>query len=271
MAMIDRRSSMLRDKRSMAIAGMFHPGDERPNERDVLPCMMTSYFSVDASLSGFISWATSPSGNRKTAMTESSGREIKVYDDSRRPRNWHELLAPSQCAVFFKRIDSVQPLSPVGDPVAFRDCTFLLFDKLEEARRFCEAKVMEFPQISCEIFTSRGKAEPPLLTILHPSAAEKDEMSASSERKRLIVAAVLFLGALLLIWWDWRTRSGLVIPTLLGINMIFAALRLLQWNSARSQRLSEQAKRLQAHLETERRLDAMQLDTGGIKSPSALD
>ncbi len=96
-------------------------------------------------------------------------------------------------------------------------------------------------------------------------------MSASSERKRLIVAAVLFFGALPLIWWDWRTRRGLVIPTLLGINMIFAALRLLQWNSARSQRLSEQAKRLQAHLDSERRLDQMQLDTGEMKSPSALD
>ena len=184
-------------------------------------------------------------------MTESSGREIKVYDQSRSPRNWHELLTPSQCAVFFKRIDSEQPVSPADELVRFHDCTFLLFDKLEEARRFCEAKVMEFPQMSCEIFTSRGKAEPPLLTILHPTVAEKDEMSASSVRKRLIIAIALFVGALPLIWWDWRTRSGLVIPTLLGINMMFAALRLLQWNSARSQRLSEQKKRLQAHLENE--------------------
>jgi hypothetical protein len=82
-----------------------------------------------------------------------AGREVKVYDSARQPQNWNELLAPSQCAVFFKRVDSETPLSPSGAAVArFRDCTFLLSDSLGVARRVCEAKVRELPYMRCEIF-----------------------------------------------------------------------------------------------------------------------
>jgi hypothetical protein len=183
-----------------------------------------------------------------SVTTESSGREIKVYDDSRRPREWYKLLSPSQCAVFFKRVNSEIPLSPRGVPVArFRDCTFLMFDKLDDARRFSEARVEEVPEMCCEIFDSQGKAAPPLLVVVHPSVAARDELSASSVRNRMIAAALLFFGSLPLIWWDWHSGSGLILPTVLGMNMIFAALRLLQWKSARSQRLVDQGKRLHAH------------------------
>jgi hypothetical protein len=183
------------------------------------------------------------------ATIGASGREIKVYDDSRQPREWHKLLAPLQGAVFFKRVNSEAPLSPNGFPVArLSDCTFLLFDTLAEARQFSEARVQELPEMCCEIFDSRGRAVVPLLVVMHPSVAKDDEMSASSVRKRTIVAAFLFVGSLPLIWWDWHSGSGLVLPTLIGINMIFAGLRLLQWNTARGQRIKEQEKRLQDHL-----------------------
>jgi hypothetical protein len=189
-------------------------------------------------------------------MTEHSGREIKVYDESRHPRNWNELLNPSQCAVFFSRINSVEPLSPQGLPVArFRDCTFLLFDKLDDVRRFCEAKVQECPEMCCEVFDSKGKARPPLLTIVHPRVAEKDELSSSSVRKRAVVAVALFIVALPLIWWDWHAGSGMILPTVFGINMIFAALRLLQWNAAQRQRSEEQEARLKVHLTMEKTSD----------------
>src|SRR5215469_15128441 len=169
-------------------------------------------------------------------MADAFGREIKVYDESRHPRNWHELLAPWQCAVFFSRINSVEPLSPQGTAVSLRDCTFLLFDKLDDARQYCEAKVQECPHMRCEIFDSKGMAKAALLTISHPSVAAKDDVSLSSVRKRGIVAVVLFIAALPLIWWDWHAGSGLILPTVLGINMIFAGLRLLQWNTARQHR-----------------------------------
>jgi hypothetical protein len=184
---------------------------------------------------------------------EGHGREIKVYDDARRPREWTGLLAPSQCAVFFRRVDSEMPLSSNGAPCAqFRDCTFLLFDSLEEARRLCEAKVQQYPYMCCEIFDSKGKAVPPLLVIVHPSVAEKDELSASSVRIRKIISIGLFIGAIPLFWWDWRANGVLVLPTFLGLTIIVAGLRILYWNMARAELIREQEKRVEAHLSREK-------------------
>jgi hypothetical protein len=186
----------------------------------------------------------------------SGGREVKVYDPARQPRNWNELLARSQCAVFFKRIDSEAPLSPSGATVArFRDCTFLLFDSLEEARRVCEAKVRDYPFMRCEIFDWRGKAQPPLLTIVHPDIAQKDELSAQSVRRRKILAIFLFIAAVPLFVLDHRSGGFLVLPTFLGLTMILAGLRLLYWNTARRQRLKEEEQGVRAHLEREQQND----------------
>ena len=184
---------------------------------------------------------------------DSVGREIKVYDPTRQPRDWNALLSPSQCAVFFKRIDSQTPLTSEGATFPrFRDCTFLLFDSLEDARKLCEAKVQQHPHMCCEIFDSKGKAQPPILVVAHPSVAEKDELSAASVRKRRIFAILLFLAALPLFYWDWRKGSGLIVPTYLGFTMIISGLRLLYWNSARGDHAKDQKTRIEAHLQRER-------------------
>ena len=177
------------------------------------------------------------------------GREIKVYDDSRTPRDWNLLLKPWQCAVFFRRVDSEAPLSAGGTPFAnIRDTTFLLFDRLETARAFCERKVQEHPGLCGEIFDNAGKAKPPLLAIVHPKMAAKEELSASAVRNRKILAVILILCAVPLFWYDWRTGGWLVVPTFLGITMILAALRLLYWNLARRERMREQQRRIEEHL-----------------------
>jgi hypothetical protein len=185
-----------------------------------------------------------------------AGREVKVYDSTRQPRNWNELLTPSQCAVFFKRIHSEAPLSPCGAAVThFRDCTFLLFDRLEDARRVCEVKVGEYPYMRCEIFDGRGKAQPPLVTIVHPDRASEDELSTQSVRNRRILAMLLFIAALPLFLLDRKYQGGLILPTFLGLTMILAGLRLLHWNTARKQRLHEEREGVRAHLERERQND----------------
>src|ERR1700735_1416437 len=73
----------------------------------------------------------------------SSGfREFKVYDQARASPDWTSLVSPSQCAAFFKDLETAVPLSAEGVPVSrITDCTFMLFDRLDQARRFCEARV----------------------------------------------------------------------------------------------------------------------------------
>jgi hypothetical protein len=185
---------------------------------------------------------------------ESTGREIKVYDDVRQPREWTALLKPSQCAVFFKRINSETPLLPNGSVARFRDSTFLLFDSIEAARQLCEARVREYPHMCCEIFDCKGKARAPLLTIVHPSIAEKDELSAESVRTRKIAAIVLFIAAVPLFWLDQRSGGLLVLPTFLALTIIVIGLRLLHWNMARGEGLKAREQRMRSHLQREQEI-----------------
>jgi hypothetical protein len=181
-------------------------------------------------------------------------REIKVYDDPRDPREWNALLAPSQCAVFFRRWGSEAPLSPEGVPFArFRDSTFLLFDSLKDARQFCEAKVQKHPEMCCEVFDRFGKARPPLMVIAHPRNATRDEFSISSVRTRAAAAAMLLVTAAVLIWWDQRAGGWRVAPTYIGMTMILVALRLLYWNRGRTEYTAEQKQRVAEHLAREKR------------------
>jgi hypothetical protein len=186
-------------------------------------------------------------------MSENNAREIRVYDPSRVPKNWNELLGPTECAVFFKDINSEVPLSPHGARLAYHDSTFVLFDRLDHAIAFCEVAVQRYPKMCCEIYDSDGKGKPPLRTIVHPDA--KDELSETTSRTRWIIAIALFLFAGPLIWWDWRTGNGRIYPTIIGLNMILAAIRLMQWNAARGQRKLEERERMQEHLNRQKRGD----------------
>ena len=179
-------------------------------------------------------------------------REFKVYDHARQGRDWMSLLAPTQCAVFFKNFQTAAPLS--RDAVPFHkmtDCSFLVFDRLADARAFCEAQVQRHPSMCCEIFDVEGRAKPPLLVVLHPSVAEKHELSASWVKWRRIIAIASFVCAIPLLVWDWKTGSYLVLPTVVAINLIFLGLRFLYWNTARTDRSQEQALRLESHLRRE--------------------
>jgi hypothetical protein len=89
-------------------------------------------------------------------------RECKVYDKTRQGRDWMSLVTPTQCAVFFKDFQTAAPLS--HDGAAFdrmTDCPFLVFDWLEDARRFCEAQVKEHPSMCCEVFVA-GRVRNPI-------------------------------------------------------------------------------------------------------------
>jgi hypothetical protein len=146
-------------------------------------------------------------------------REIKVYDDSRQPRDWHLLLAPWQCAVLLTLANSHTPVSSDGIPFRrFSDTTFFLFDSL--------------------------------------AAARADDGSLSAARKRQWIAIALLLASFPLIWWDSRTGGWMVLPTYIGISMIVAAFRLFFWNLGSKELAARDQARLQSHLERERQYGA---------------
>lgn len=184
----------------------------------------------------------------------SSGfRELKVYDKARVSPDWTSAVSPTQCAVFFKDFETAAPLSSDGHPISkMTDCTILVFDRLDEARRFCETSVAEHPSMCCEIFDFKGRARPPLLTIVHPSKAEKDELSPTWMHRRKVMAVLGFLAAVVLFVWDWRADWDLILPTVIAVNLTLFGLRLLYWNTARASRDLEQTRHLEDHLRREK-------------------
>jgi hypothetical protein len=180
-------------------------------------------------------------------------REFKVYDGTRRPADWTSLVGPTQCAVFLKDVKTANPLATDGREIDhLSDCTFLLFDRLEDARIFCEAQVQKYPLMCCEIFDAEGKAKPPMLVIMHPTAARKDELSPTSVKRRKVIAIASLVAAPALFIADWQSEYELLWPSLLAVNLLPLGLRLLYWNTASTERSRRQAKRVEEHLQREK-------------------
>jgi len=178
--------------------------------------------------------------------------EIRLFDPRRKPSDWTDLIGPTQCAVLLRDRKSSVPLSPAGQAFAKReDATCLLFDRLEAAQKFCEAKVLELPNICCEIMNAQGRAHPPLLVITHPDYHREDDTGPVWSRRRRLLSVGLVLISGPLLWLDWRSHARLVVPTLLAFNRILLAMRFLYWDFGVKHRENERRKRLAAHRKLE--------------------
>jgi len=208
--------------------------------------------SPAASLVVIVSYRFSFESGAMAPGNQTNLREFKVYDDSRHPADWTSLVRPTQCAVFLKEVKTANPLALDGSEVEhIRDCTFFLFDHLDHARVFCETQVRQFPHMCCDIFDHAGKAKPPMLVIMHPTAAAKDELSPLWVKRRKIIAAASLVAAVILFAADWHSEFELLWPSILAVNLFLLGLRFLYWNAASSERARTRAARVAEHLRRE--------------------
>ena len=179
--------------------------------------------------------------------------ELRLFDRTREPHTWTDIIQPGQYAAFTKRADTGGTCDYRGQPfVAVESTTCLIFDTLEAAHAFGAAQVLRVPDVRFEIFDSGGRAEGPLLVIVHPARAAALEGNPRGMRIRAWAAAALVAGSVTLFWYDYQHDRGMLIfPTALGVNLIIVAARLLQLNGsyAHAERLRQQ--RLDAHLRHE--------------------
>ena len=181
------------------------------------------------------------------------GTEIRLFDPRRSPRDWTEVLGPTQCAVFLKDRLTSASRNLEGKPYTDPDATTcLVFDRIEDACRYCEDKVKALPQLRCEIYDPEGLAHPPLLVIIHADFYQEEDSGSYWSRRRKWIAILLFLMAPPLIWVDMRRANSLVLPTFLAFNCILLALRFLYWDFGVKHRERERQKRLEAHRAKER-------------------
>ena len=162
------------------------------------------------------------------------------------------MLGPTQCAAFLKDRMTSAILALSGQPCRSANATCIVFDTLDSAEAFCEAKVGELPDVRCEIYDSAGLANPALLMIVHPDHQKQGDTGSSWSRRRRPIAVVLFSAAGPLIWIDVRRANTLILPTFLAFNCILAGLRLLLWDFGVKERDEERRKGLEAHRRVER-------------------
>ncbi len=180
---------------------------------------------------------------------------LRLYDPGRRPPSWTEIVRPGQFVAFSKHVDSGGPCDAAGRPFASSgEIACLTFDELEEARGFCEDRVLHAPSVRFDVYDSAGRTNPPLLTIVHPSRVATLEGNPRGIRMRTRAAIALTIGAIALFWFDYSTSRGmLILPTILGINMIIIAARLIQLNASHRHAERERRERLAQAAAVDRR------------------
>lgn len=143
---------------------------------------------------------------------------LQIFDPDRRPANWAEIIRPGQFVAFATPSDG----------------TCVLFDSLDETRAFCEGAVLAAPATRFDVFDAEGRANPPLLTVVHPSRAQGLDSHPRTLHKRRVIAWLLIAGgALLLIYTYWKFADvEAIFPGVIGINLLLAGGRLLWYNLA---------------------------------------
>lgn len=176
------------------------------------------------------------------------GLEIRLFDPRRDPRDWTDVIRPTQCAVFFKDRATSASIDSNGKPYSNpNDTTCFLYDHIDAAIQFCEARVRTVPNLRCEIYDAEGLAHPPLTVIIHPDFQHQEDTGSLWSRRRKLTALILFLISPPLIWLDIRHHSELILPTFLAFNCILLALRFLYWDFGVKHRERSRQQRLEAH------------------------
>ena len=161
-----------------------------------------------------------------------------------------DIVRPGQFVVFAKDLDSGVPCDADGRPFTDPDLgSCVICDSVAEARAFGEAAVGRAPAVRVDIFDAQGRANPPLLTLVHPSRAQEAETHPRVLRRRRILAWALIAAGVPLIvfaYLEHRERD-IILPAFLGINMIIAAGRLLWFNLAVRETERARESRLRPH------------------------
>ncbi len=156
-------------------------------------------------------------------------QEVALYDPSRKPGSWMEIIQPGQYAAFLSDIETGAEMRGDGSYVdAGTVGCCLLFDSLEEAERYCCAKVEDFPNLRCDVFDSHGRANPPVA--IFANRRHRRKLDSPAEARRLMGWGVIAIAASFpLFWFAWARRGEAWIAAFFGMQLFIAGLRVLHW------------------------------------------
>ena len=161
-------------------------------------------------------------------------------------------MSPTDCAVIFKHRETSATLTPNGQSVPTDEATCVVFDRLEAAQQYCEAKVQSLTGVRCEVYDANGLARPPLLIVVQRESQDQQDTGSVWSPRRKLIAAALILLSLPLFWMGSQERSSSDVLIFLGINCVLAALRFIYWDFGIRHRERERRKRVDQHRKIER-------------------
>ncbi len=157
-------------------------------------------------------------------------REIVLYDPARHPPEWTDIVQAGQYAVFHSDVNTDIEKKSDGHFLGQDDAsTCLLFDSLPEAEAYCATKVEQIPNLRCDIYDHAGKSKPPVLTYVNKSLV-------NAPKKHAYWGWALVAASLPWFWAEWHWNGTLVYPLIIGLNLVFAGLRLVYWGVAGSEK-----------------------------------
>ena len=171
---------------------------------------------------------------------------LRIYDPQRQPPDWTDIVRADQFVAFAKRADGGAPCDADGRPFATpADATCLLFDTVQDARAFCEARVQASGEVAFEIYDGAGRVNPPLLVVLAPSRRNAADNSPHAMGLRFRAAVALTAGAVLLFWLDYVREGVHFVLSVIGVHLMVAAGRLAMMNNSvrQSERVREERLR----------------------------
>src|SRR6266446_4466092 len=93
-------------------------------------------------------------------------QETKLYDPTRTPANWTELMSAAQFAVLHSDVASGAPRTATGDYVISADqSTCIIFESLDAAVSYCIAH-RKIPRMRMDIYDKAGKSKDPIRTFV---------------------------------------------------------------------------------------------------------
>ena len=150
-------------------------------------------------------------------------QELKLYDPTREPQNWTEILRPGQYVVFHTNVHTDIEAKADGTPLTSgEESSCMVSDSLEEAEAYCESQVERIPNLRCEIYDHAGKSKPPSFTYVNKAFLK-------TPRKHAWWGWVLVAAGVPCFWIEWHWHGTLIVPTIAGINLVIAGLRMVYW------------------------------------------
>ncbi len=147
----------------------------------------------------------------------------RIYDPTRNPAHWTELVAPGQFAVFIFDAPTHVARDAAGGHFNPPDSVSLaLCDNLPEALAFAKDVVTHHPNLFCEIYDEEGKSKDPVQAVYNPAVRGKYVGLQYSRRQTLWGSLAMLAGIAFIVLdimrdlaWFWGYIIGMKL-TLVG-------------------------------------------------------